>query len=204
MTVTSWSLRAQRRGGKLVYDDVELLRLECCRGHAFALTPRQLARDEWCRLCDVSEGERRVSACLKRFSARLDRELVVHRERRFPAELRYLGALRLDFYVPALRLVIEYDGRFHFLPSIGGNARFVHTLERDAVKDAWCASTGRSMLRVPFWRLEACEALVERALLACVTGERVLIDEAREWRAACLALLRAGAAPLAPPDAGAR
>jgi very-short-patch-repair endonuclease len=203
MTVTA-SLRARRRGGRLVYDDVELLRLECCRGHGFSLTPGQLARNEWCRLCDVSEGERRVDACLRRFSTRLDRELVVHRERRFPAELRYVGPLRLDFYVPALRLAIEYDGRSHFLPSIEGRARFWHTIERDATKDAWCALTGRSMLRVPFWRLDGCEALIEHALVACVAGERVLIDEAREWRVRCLALLRGGAAPLAPPDAGAR
>ena len=180
------SLRALRRGGKLVYADLFVASFECCRRHVFYLTYPQLARGEWCRRCFVSVGEERIAAHLDRLG------VLYHRERTFPAELYHRGPLRLDFYVPSLRLAIEYDGPGHHERRSRPRGRFRDTLYRDQLKDEWCRKTHRGLLRVPHWCLASSEAILEHALERSRTGERVHVDEAETWRVACLARLDAG------------
>jgi hypothetical protein len=183
---TTVSLRALRRGGRLIYADLFVASLECCRGHVFGLTYAQLARGEWCRRCFVSVGETRIASYLDRLG------VLYHRERTFPAELYHLGPLRLDFYVPSLRLAIEYDGAGHHDRGGRPRARFRDALYRDQLKDAWCRRTHRGLLRIPYWRLDSLESILEQALARARTGERVHVDEAETWRIACLARLDAG------------
>jgi hypothetical protein len=209
---------AQRRGGHLTHLDVDASRFRCRRGHDFFLTTRQVEGGEaWCLCCAPSEGERRVRSCLRE-ARHLGKVLDFYQEKTFPAELCYVQPLWLDFYVPELRLVIEYDGRAHYYERIASGSssltgawevpvsvarrRMFDALSRDQLKDDWCRRTGRSMLRIPFWRLGKLETMVGDALRRCAAGERIHIDEAEVWRLESIARLRHGEAASDPPAGG--
>jgi hypothetical protein len=190
---------ACRLGGAVLYEDEDYLSLRCCRFHVFSLTHRQLLGGTWCRRCYVSAGEQAVARCLERLN------VDSYREYTFP-ELRYVQALRLDFYVPSLRLVVEFDGISHYRPracTLGSGLlalrRFRDALERDRIKDEWCERGGTSLLRIPFWRLGEAEALVTAVVGRCRSGETVCVDESREWRVRCLRSLRASGTALPYP-----
>jgi very-short-patch-repair endonuclease len=62
-----------------------------------------------------------------------------------PGDLKFrrqhpVGQFVLDFYCPAMGLVIEVDGEAH---SRGDQPR------RDKARDAWCAEQGLRVLRIP-------------------------------------------------------
>jgi len=65
-------------------------------------------------------------------------------------DLKYISALRLDFYIEDLNLVIEYDGSQHFL----GNNFFRETQKeiknRDISKNEYCIKNGINIVRISY------------------------------------------------------
>ena len=193
----SHELLALRRGGKIVYFDNETIKLRCCKFHIFHLTMLGLERGMWCKKCFVSEGEKRIQQFLD------TKGLIYHRERQFPLELRYRAPLRLDFYIPSLRFVIEYDGKGHFFPRKDSIKRsinirnFLDALLRDQIKNQWCTNTNRSLLRIPFWNLESIDTILETTI-QLVRIQKTYIDETEEWRSQCIVQLQNGREPIVP------
>lgn len=193
-TTPSLSLIAQRRGGKIVYEDISYILLQCCRNHIFYLTFTQFLNDEWCNRCYKSEGETKIRIYLKSLN------ILFHQERTFPIELYYQQPLRLDFYLPSIRLVIEYDGKCHFYPkSIYSYRKFRDQLKRDQIKNEWCRNTYRSILRIPFWHSSMLQTMILSAIQSINNGILVHIDEAESWRLACIESLNKGKSPIPPP-----
>lgn len=58
--------------------------------------------------------------------------------------------LFFDFYLPFHKLVIEFDGIYHYKPLLGPS-RLDWQKRRDGRKDDYCARTGLKMLRIPYW-----------------------------------------------------
>jgi hypothetical protein len=60
----------------------------------------------------------------------------------------WLGRQRLDIFIPALRLAIEYQGRQHYepVPFFGGEGGFQQTRERDRLKARLCSENGISLV----------------------------------------------------------
>jgi hypothetical protein len=60
----------------------------------------------------------------------------------------WLGRQRLDIFIPALRLAIEYQGRQHYepVPFFGGEGGFQKTKERDTLKANLCSENGITLL----------------------------------------------------------
>jgi len=194
---------AKRHGGIVEYIDDDITKFACCREHAFWLTQMQIDRDEWCTRCYVSAGEQAVEACLKRLG------IEYYREYTFPESLVYVRPLRLDFYLPTMRLVIEFDGVSHYRkrtvnvhPAIA-IVRFKDALTRDRIKDVWCRKNGMNLLRIPFWHSQRIEQMVEDIIHACSTlinNEIIHVDEMREWRVRSLNNLMKGLDALPLPD----
>jgi hypothetical protein len=61
------------------------------------------------------------------------------------------GGLKLDFFIPALSLAFEFDGRQHytFTPYFHKNQKgFLRSKENDQHKEEWCKINGIYLVRV--------------------------------------------------------
>lgn len=58
--------------------------------------------------------------------------------------------LFLDFYLPKIKVAIEFDGRQHREP-LYGKVQLLKQKNRDKVKDEWCAKNGITMVRIKTW-----------------------------------------------------
>ncbi len=64
----------------------------------------------------------------------------------------WLGRQRLDVYLPALNLALEYQGEQHYkaVNAFGGEAALQRNLERDALKKSLCMENGLHLVEVRF------------------------------------------------------
>ena len=64
----------------------------------------------------------------------------------------WLGRMRLDIYLPDLKLAIEHQGEQHYHPVavFGGEEAFVRVVERDALKRQLCQANGVEVVDVRF------------------------------------------------------
>ena len=82
----------------------------------------------------------------------LIKQLFLHRRIQREASPRWLGRLRLDFYLPELALAIEHQGEQHYRPvnAFGGEGAFVKVQQRDRQKRLKCKEQGVSLVEVRF------------------------------------------------------
>lgn len=60
--------------------------------------------------------------------------------------------LKFDFFIPSKKLIIEYDGEFHYINKYE-NQRFTEQQENDKIKDKFCKDNNINLLRIPYWYL---------------------------------------------------
>jgi very-short-patch-repair endonuclease len=65
--------------------------------------------------------------------------------------------LRYDFYLPNQNVLIEYDGRQHFVSvkSFGGENGFKTTQINDKIKTEYAVNNGYNLLRIPYTEKES-------------------------------------------------
>jgi very-short-patch-repair endonuclease len=68
--------------------------------------------------------------------------------------IRYRStSLYLDYYIPALHLAFEYDGKQHFTfirHFHGSKDGFKRSLGRDRLKEQWCEENGIKIIRIRY------------------------------------------------------
>lgn len=98
-------------------------------------------------------------------------------EKTFPS-LRHKKRLRLDAYIPSLKMAVEFDGRQHF-PGCRGwiGDSYEGIAIRDAIKDRWCKDNGVDLLRIPYWEKKHIPRILFHALWECrvVYGPPVVV-----------------------------
>ena len=99
--------------------------------------------------CIRSRGEKRVSEVL------ISMGIPFEKERSFDfCRNPETGALfRFDFYLPKQKVLIEYDGRQHFISKNTGwdnENSLKETQYRDNIKDQWCEDYNIPLLRIPY------------------------------------------------------
>lgn len=65
---------------------------------------------------------------------------------------------RFDFYLPDYNLLIEYDGRQHFIQGNGNYDnidKFQQTQLRDLFKNDWCKEHNIPLIRIPYTHYES-------------------------------------------------
>lgn len=67
-------------------------------------------------------------------------------------DLKAARKLFLDVWLPELSLVIEFDGEQHFrMPDHwGGEESLIETKYRDKIKDSYCVTNKKNLLRIPY------------------------------------------------------
>ena len=74
--------------------------------------------------------------------------------------------MRPDFYLPDYNSIIEFDGLQHFEANemFGGEEGFRERVEMDRLKNQLCEENSVGVLRIPYWKLENIEEILNEYL----------------------------------------
>lgn len=136
-----------------------------CHKHGkFRQKPNCHLSGNGCNGCKKSHGEKIIAEYLK------NRSISTIREYSFES-CKHKGRLRNDFTVAPDGKnikVIEHHGKQHYYPCSFGSKKPLadvrnlrDCVERDSRKKAWCESTGKQLLVIPFWDIERTEEILD-------------------------------------------
>lgn len=114
-------------------------------GHIWKITPNKFLHGRRCPRCNESHGERAIRKYLD------SNNIQYESQKRFKG-CRYKKPLPFDFYLPTLRIVIEYDGEQHFKPfdHFGGKKRLKLYKKRDSIKNSYCLENNIKLIRINY------------------------------------------------------
>lgn len=110
-----------------------------CREHGyFDITPANALRGKGCPICNESHLESEVATELDKRCIEYNRQYTC----------KELGRLKLDFYIPSLRVAIECQGIQHFKPVgfFGGSETYEKQVDADTRKREICDKIGIKLL----------------------------------------------------------
>lgn len=113
----------------------------CPKGHEWDISYKNLKR---CPECNGYKGPTRIKVILRAMG--IDFET----EKRF-STCRYKSELPFDFFVPAAKLLIEYQGEHHF-KSVWGPLSDVK--RNDKIKADWVQESSYELLYINYWDYE--------------------------------------------------
>ena len=137
-------------GDKYDYSKVEYVNAKTkvciiCPEHGeFWQTPDSHLRGSGCIHCNsFQKSVQKIVDLLQELKINFEREKT----------FKWLGMLRLDFYLTDYNIAIEYQGEQHFRPIkyFGGEKRFIDRIERDKRKNTLCLKNGIKIIYVSFW-----------------------------------------------------
>jgi very-short-patch-repair endonuclease/phage FluMu protein Com len=162
----------EQHGDKYLYDKVDFCDsssiddnsirkiLIGCKTHGyFFQNPYKHRSGQGCPICRESKGENYINSFL---ISKYGSEYKILREKDATFE-KLVGKkfpLPFDFYIPELKVLIEYDGEQHFWPVFGSsdanrNRNYNITFDNDNIKNNWVKSKsnnldGIRLIRVPY------------------------------------------------------
>jgi very-short-patch-repair endonuclease len=117
-----------------------------CKTHGeFQQTPYNHKQGKGCPKCKNSKGESKVKQFLD------NRRIEYLPEHRFE-DCRDKRSLPFDFYIPSKNLIIEYDGKQHFIPysKFGGTDALLKTQHHDQIKTKYCEDNKIHLIRIRY------------------------------------------------------
>lgn len=108
---------------------------------------------------ELSDGEKRVANCLTLFGIEFIREYYMKGLYSPTSGL----PLFFDFYIPKLKMAIEYDGRHHFKP-VYGEKQYIDQKKKDAFKNYFCNKNKIILIRIPFFKDKETKAIILKAI----------------------------------------
>ena len=134
------------------HKDIELI-CQCGNHYKYNAFFFRYFNADCCSICSkkyASSYEKAVFEYLK------EKGVNFETQKTFP-EMKQLGTLRIDFYVPSLQKAIEVDGKQHYEPieffkakGMTSEETFNNLKERDKIKEQYCESHGITLLRIPY------------------------------------------------------
>tara|TARA_R110002051_G_scaffold316873_1_gene397143 strand:- start:62 stop:787 length:726 start_codon:yes stop_codon:yes gene_type:complete len=155
-------------GNKFNYDKAEYLnnkthvKIKCEIHGFFYQRPLHHLDGKGCFKCvDLknSKGVQTIELFLKQ--TKVDYE----RERRFP-DLINIRCLPLDFWLPKLKIAIEFDGEQHSRIGLYSKTkdRLLVSQKRDRIKDKWAKKHGYKMIRISYTKLKSIDEILTMEL----------------------------------------
>lgn len=122
-----------------VHEKVEILHKTC--GKKYMVSVNHFRNGRRCTECKrVSTGEMHTELALKSL------KIEYVKQKTFP-DLKNSRLLKLDFWLPALGIAIEYDGEQHH--RVDSKWYSPETVENDRIKNAYCEKKKIPMIRIP-------------------------------------------------------
>lgn len=119
-------------------------------------------RPTGCPSCSKSKGEKRITELLKEWGYNFTIEKTY-------SDLRDINLLRFDFHLDDFRLLIEYDGEYHYGPVYTStdvrdmkqkDADYETLIKHDQMKDEYCLKNNIPLLRIPYWEFKNIDILL--------------------------------------------
>lgn len=144
---------------KTAREEVEIV----CRTHkSFFQVANAHMQGHGCPKCKISKGEKSVRKYLKVNKIKFNEQVKIEGARFSNTNAHMI----FDFYLPDYNLVIEYDGRQHFVPikNWGGKEGLAGLQRKDREKDDYCLTNNIKMLRIPYIEFDNIEKILKREL----------------------------------------
>lgn len=104
-----------------------------------------------CLLYKESAGERAIRVWLEKH------EISYERNKKF----NVLGRLSYDFYIPSENLLIEYNGKQHYIQSSFGHHNLRKQRHHDWPKRKYARDNGFKLLTIPYWEFKVIDKILE-------------------------------------------
>ena len=127
----------------------------------FEQRPLSHTQGSGCLYCNESHGEKEIVKILKSYKINFDRQ------KKFP-DCKNVFELPFDFYIPSLRLCIEFDGKQHYEPSehFGGQKAFEKLKINDKIKNDYCEENYINLIRIKYNEIDNIEKILKGSLIA--------------------------------------
>jgi very-short-patch-repair endonuclease len=127
----------------------------------FNQNPSSHLQGAGCPNCVESRGEKIIDKILKKFKINFDRQ------KKFP-DCKNIRELPFDFYIPSMRLCIEFDGIQHHkpLPFFGGQEAFERLKINDKIKNDYCEDNYINLIRIRYDEVENIEKILKGSIMA--------------------------------------
>jgi very-short-patch-repair endonuclease len=114
-----------------------------------------------CPYCNESLGEREITRILKSYNINFDRQ------KKFP-DCKNVLELPFDFYIPSMRIAIEYDGKQHYEPLsfFGGQEAFEKLKQNDKIKNDYCEDNYINLIRIKYDDIDNIERILNKSIIA--------------------------------------
>ena len=133
--------------------------LQCPNGHIFDMSMHDFKMGNRCPICNVSKGEKKIKDYL-------DFNNIEYIQQYRIEDCKCSRTLPFDFYLPKYNILIEYDGKQHFL--YGGFGidllEFMNLKYRDNIKTKYCEDNNIKLIRIPYWEFDNVEKILELEL----------------------------------------
>lgn len=114
----------------------------------FWQTPNSHLRGEGCPNCISYKGEEAVQNYL------IDKDIkfITQFKINVPKTVRILGFLKVDFYIPSLNTIIEYNGKQHYIANehFGGQIALDYQIIRDEYLREYCKNNKIKLIEIPY------------------------------------------------------
>ena len=146
----------------VVYKNVETpVKIKCPIHGDFNMTPHSHLKGSGCPKCSMSLGERKISNFLNENSIYLLPQHIFK-------DCKYLKYLIFDFWIPDLKICIEFDGKQHYEPIayFGGEDKFKISKIKDDIKDKYCLDNNIKLIRISHKYFSNIENILKKELLS--------------------------------------
>ena len=126
----------------------------------------------------TSNGEHLIADALKELGYKEGGDFETEYEiLSFVGENNKTVTLKVDFYLPALKTMIEFDGGYHFKPGGHENSedKFRKQIKYDKIKNEYCKKHGIKLIRIPYKSMDKFFDPLKDAIENKKPGELVLI-----------------------------
>ena len=134
-----------------------------CKEHGdFYALPSNLLKGQGCPKCYKHKGEERVEEYLKNKNIKY----IPQYEFKNESALIKNKVFRVDFYLPELNIIIEYNGGQHYFPveMFGGEEKFKNQQNRDLALRAHCERHGVKLIEIPYTEFNNIEKILDKEL----------------------------------------
>lgn len=132
-------------------------------GYEWDVRPDSLLAGTGCPKCNESKGENAISSWL-------DGKIIAYTPQYKFDDCKNILPLPFDFAIfdnkSNLKLLIEYDGEMHFksIDFFGGDEKFKERQSNDRIKDQYCEQNNIPLLRIPYWKFDNIEKILDKEL----------------------------------------
>lgn len=122
---------------------IKIRHLGC--GTLYEATRHNFRKGRRCPVCSMSHGELVVKEIL-------DKHRMSYEMQKTFEDLRMVGELSYDFYLPKNKILIEYQGVQHYKPNdfFGGEEEFQKQVIRDELKRQYAQENKYQLLEIPY------------------------------------------------------